>query len=213
MRSNIENRAALKNAFGARHRKEGHFMISNLFTRRDFPVRLAAFFSGLGVAGTALGSTGSPQTSRFAGGEEISRTAESIHQEAVFKASRKRVYEALTDAKQFDKVIQLSGVMQSMHLGDKPAEISHEVGGAFALFGGYITGRHVELLPNERIVQAWRTGGWDPGVYSIAKFDLVEQGSGTKIVFDHTGFPKGEAEHLAAGWKAHYWEPLEKLLA
>jgi activator of HSP90 ATPase len=51
------------------------------------------------------------------------------------------------------------------------------VGGAFTLFGGYITGRHVELVPNDRIVQAWRTGGWAPGVYSIAKFELVEQGS------------------------------------
>ena len=77
---------------------------------------------------------------------------------------------------------------------DKPAEISREVGGAFTLFGGYITGRHIELVPNERIVQAWRAGGWDPGIYSIARFELVEQGSGTKIVFDHTGFPKGEAE-------------------
>jgi len=100
-----------------------------------------------------------------------------------------------------------------MHLGDKPAEISREVGGPFTLFGWYITGRHVELVPNERIVQAWRTGGWAPGVYSIAKFELVEQGSGTKIVFDHMGFPKGEVEVLASGWKAHYWEPLAKLLA
>jgi activator of HSP90 ATPase len=103
--------------------------------------------------------------------------------------------------------------MQSMHLGDKPAEISREVGGAFTLFGGYITGRHVELVPNERIVQAWRTGRWARGIYSIAKFELVEQGSGTRIVFDHTGFPKGEAEVLASGWKAHYWEPLQKLLS
>jgi hypothetical protein len=47
----------------------------------------------------------------------------------------------------------------------------------------------------------------------MAKFVLVEQGSGTKLVFDHTGFPKGDAEHLAAGWKAHYWETLEKFLA
>jgi len=163
----------------------------------------------IALGGLALGST-----EAWAGAEEeISRTAEAIHQEPVFKASRKRVYEALIDAKQFDKVIQLSGVMQAMHLGDKPAEISREVGGAFSLFGGYITGRHVELVPNERIVQAWRTGGWPPGVYSIAKFELVEQGSGTKVVFDHTGFPKGEAETLASGWKAHYWEPLEKLLA
>ena len=143
----------------------------------------------------------------------ISRTAESIHQEAVFKASRKRVYEALTDAKQFDKIIQLSGVMQSMHLADKPAKISRHVGFAFSAFGGYITGRQVELVPEERIVQAWRTGGWAPGVYSVAKFELVAQGSGTKIVFDHTGFPKGEAQVLASGWQAHYWDPLEKLLS
>jgi len=173
-------------------------------TRREVVVGVAMALGGLG-----LGSR-----EAWAGAEEeISRTAEAIHQEAVFKASRKRVYEALTDAQQFDKVIQFSGVVQSMHLGDKPAEISREVGGAFTLFGGYITGRHVELVPNQRIVQAWRTGGWAPGVYSIAKFELVEQGSGTKIVFDHTSFPKGEAEVLASGWKAHYWEPLEKLLA
>jgi activator of HSP90 ATPase len=177
---------------------------ANGSTRRQAIVGVAIAFGGL-----ALGST-----EAWAGvEEEISRTAEAIHQEPVFKASRRRVYEALTDAKQFDKVIQLSGVMQSMHLGDKAAEITREVGGAFTLFGGYITGRQVELVPNERIVQAWRTGGWPPGIYSIAKFELVEQGSGTKIVFDHTGFPKGEAEVLASGWKAHYWEPIEKLLA
>jgi activator of HSP90 ATPase len=182
----------------------------NLTAMTSRPTR-RQLIAGVAIAlgGLALGST-----EAWAGAEEeISRTAEAIHQEPVIKASRKRVYEALTDAKQFDKVIQLSGVMQAMHLGDKPAEINREVGGAFSLFGGYITGRHVELAPNERIVQAWRTGGWAPGVYSIAKFELVEQGSGTKIVFDHTGFPKGEAESLASGWKAHYWEPLEKLLA
>jgi activator of HSP90 ATPase len=183
---------------------------NNLVTLTNGPTRRQAI---VGVA-MAIGGLALASTKAWAGAEEeISRTAESIHQEAVFKASRKRVYEALTDAKQFDKVIQLSGVLQSMHLGDKPAEISREVGGAFTLFGGYIMGRHVELVPNERIVQAWRTGGWAPGVYSIAKFELVEQGAGSKMVFDHTGFPKGEAEVLASGWKAHYWEPLEKLLA
>src|ERR1700719_4916418 len=107
--------------------------------------------AGIAFGGLALGSTGGWAEAA----EEISHAAESIHQEPVFKASRKRVYEALTDAKQFDKVIQLSGVMQSMHLPDKPAEISREGGGAFTLFGGYITGRHVELVPSERIVQAW----------------------------------------------------------
>ena len=173
-------------------------------TRREAIAGVAIALGGLGLGSAEAWASAE---------EEISHSAEAIHQEPVFKASRKRVYEALMDSAQFDKVIQLSGVMQSMHLGDKPAEISREAGGAFTLFGGYITGRHVELVSNERIVQAWRTGGWDPGVYSIAKFELVEQGTGSKIVFDHTGFPKGAAEILASGWKAHYWEPLAKLLA
>jgi activator of HSP90 ATPase len=183
---------------------------ANLAALTIGPTRRQAIVGAVGAfGGLALGSTGA-----WAGAEDvISHTADSIHQEPGFTASPKRVYEALTDAKQFTRVIQLSGALQAMRLPDKPAEISREVGGAFALYGGYITGRHVELVPNVRVVQAWRAGDWPPGVYSIAKFELVEQGSGSKIIFDHTGFPKGEAEGLASGWKAHYWEPLAKVLA
>jgi uncharacterized protein YndB with AHSA1/START domain len=167
----------------------------------------------VGVLG-AFGGLTSGSTWAWAQTEDgISHTADSIHQEPVFSASPKRVYEALTDARQFTRVIQLSGALQAMHLPNKPAEISRHLGGAFALYGGYITGRHIELVPNVRIVQAWRAGEWPPGVYSIVKFELVEQGSGSKIIFDHTGFPKGAAEGLASGWKAHYWEPLAKVLA
>ena len=71
-----------------------------------------------------------------------------------FTASRKRVYEALTDSGQFDKVTQ-----------------------------------------------------------AIVRFELLDLSPGTRIVFDHTGFPTGNAAHLAAGWHAHYWDPLEKILA
>jgi len=164
---------------------------------------------GMAIGGVALGS----RRSWAAAEEEISHAAEAIHQEPVFKASRKRVYEALTDAKQFEKVVQLSAAMKSgMPPGAKPAEISREAGGAFALFGGYVSGRQLELVPNERIVEAWRAGSWDAGIYSIARFELVEQGTGTKIVFDHTGFPKGDGEHLAEGWKINYWQPMEKFL-
>jgi activator of HSP90 ATPase len=163
----------------------------------------------------ALGSLGFASARTFAEApEEISHSAESIHLETVFKASRKRVYEALTDAKQFHKVTQLSAAVQSgMAPGTAPTEIANAPGGAFSFFGGYISGRNIELVSTERIIQAWRAGGWPPGIYSIAKFDLVEQGSDTKLVFDHTGFPKGEAEHLVEGWKTNYWQPLSKFLA
>jgi activator of HSP90 ATPase len=154
-----------------------------------------------------------PVKHAWADDEGISRTAESIHQEPVFKASGKRIYEALTDAKQFHKVIQFSEAMRSMSLVNKPTEISDKVGGPFALFGGHIIGRQVELVPSERIVQVWRVVDWDPGVYSIVKFELTKYDSGTKIIFDHTGFPQGKAQHLATGWTAQYWEPLRKYLA
>jgi uncharacterized protein YndB with AHSA1/START domain len=149
----------------------------------------------LGFAGFASTSIGAESP------DGISRTAESIHQEVVIKANRKRIYEALTDPDQFAKI---SGGMKT--------KISREVGGAFSLFGGVITGRHIELVPGERIVQAWRSE-WAPGEYSIVRFVLKEEGSATRIVFDHTGFPKGTAEHLASGWKEHYWDGLNQFFA
>ena len=77
-------------------------------TRRQAIATAAIAFGGLMLGGNKAWA---------ATGEEISRVAESIHQEIVFKASRKRVYEALTDTKQFDKVIQLSGVMATVPAG------------------------------------------------------------------------------------------------
>jgi activator of HSP90 ATPase len=177
-------------------------MITHLWTRRSFSLRLASLLPALGFGSRALASAVDQS------GDGISRTAESIHQEVVFKASRKRVFDALTDAAQFTKVTELSTVK-----GAAPASISREAGGAFSCFGGYITGRHIELVSNERLVQAWRAASWKDGVYSIVRFELQEQGSDTKLVFDHAGFPVGQADHLAGGWSMNYWEPLTKFLA
>jgi len=152
-----------------------------------------------------------PQVQGWAAVEDgIGHSAESIHQEPVFEVNRKRVFEALTDARQFDDIVRLSAAMRSGAIGNKPSEISAEVGGAFTLFGGYIVGRHLDIAPGERIVQAWRAQSWKPGDYSIVKFVLLEEGPRTRIVFDHKGFPEGQAQHLAAGWKGNYWDPLEK---
>jgi activator of HSP90 ATPase len=156
---------------------------------------------------------GAPKRTRAEAGDAISRTGESIHQEPVFPAGRKRVYDALMDPKSFGRVERMSGAMQSgMSLGNKPTAISPQVGGAFTLFGGHIVGRHIELVPNQRIVQAWRVADWTPGIYSLVRFELTDNGSGSKILFDHLAFPEGKAEHLAAGWTQNYWEPLRKFL-
>jgi activator of HSP90 ATPase len=121
-----------------------------------------------------------------------------IHQEIDFSASPQQLYEALLDSKQF---AEFSG---------RPAEINREAGGAFSLFKGHIVGRNLELVPNERIVQAWRVATWPDGAYSIVRFELKPQGSGTHLVFDHIGFPEGLHDHLAAGWEENYWSLLKK---
>lgn len=138
---------------------------------------------------------------------------EAIHQEVYLDAPPERVYAALTDGKQFQQVVLLSGAVQSgMVKATQPAHIASEAGGAFAIFGGFVTGRQIELVRDARIVQAWRPGDWPAGVYSIARFDLQKRGSGTLLVFDHTGFPAGAGEHLAQGWKMNYWQPLARFL-
>jgi len=124
----------------------------------------------------------------------------SIHQEVDFKARPQRIYEALLDEKQFST---FSGTA---------AQINREAGGALKLFGGRVTGRNVELIPNQRVVQAWRVETWPSGIYSIIRFELTAQGSGTRIVFDHTGFAPEDREHLSEGWPRMYWEPLRKYL-
>jgi len=143
-------------------------------TRRRALATVAMAWTGLALA---------PGAARAQNEGEISHSAESIHQEPEFKASRKRVYEALTDTRQFDKVIEISGAKKVKALGTEPTQISGQVGGPFVLFGGHIIGRHIELVPNQRIVQAWRVVDWEPGVYSIARFELTETGVGTKNHF------------------------------
>jgi len=141
------------------------------------------------------------QTMTQTPGNAANENRTSLHQEVDFKAAPRRIYEILLNAKQF---AAFTGA---------PAEIDPAAGGAFSLFGGLIVGRNIEEVPGERLVQAWRPTHWDPGVYSMVRFELRPQGTETTVVLDHTGFPKGDYDHLSPGWKEHYWEPLKKYLA
>lgn len=181
-------------------------MTSTLVNRRLFSVAAGAFATGLGASARAADR---PVADTLG----ISNSNAAIHQDVVFKASAKRVYDALTNARQFDRIVILSGAMQAMSLKPSPARIDNEPGGAFALFGGYITGRNIELTPHERIVQAWRAASWAPHIYSIVRFELTAHPDGVKLSFDQTGFPNDEALSLAKGWQHHYWEPLAKVVA
>jgi activator of HSP90 ATPase len=163
-------------------------------SRRQAIAGIALAFGSLAAGSRALGQN-AMDTQRAA----PRRT--SLHYEADFKVGPERIYDVLLDPKQF---ADMTG---------RAATIDPTEGGAFSLFGGLITGRNVELVPNQRIVQAWRPTHWDSGIYSIVRFEFREQGSQARMLLDHTGFPEAEAENLDSGWKGHYLNPLAKYLS
>jgi activator of HSP90 ATPase len=168
-------------------------------TRRQAIAGIAIALSSLAAGSRALGDPPGEINEPPATAANQART--SIHQEVDFAAGPGRIYGVLLDSKQF---AAFTG---------RPAEIDPREGGAFTLFGGLVSGRNIELVPDGRIVQAWRPGSWDKGIYSVARFELVPKGTGTTIVFDHTGFPEGKYDGLLSGWNGHYWGPLTKFLA
>ena len=124
----------------------------------------------------------------------------SLHQRIELPAPPQRIFEVLMDPKEFAEVTGL------------PAKIEPTAGGAFTTFGGLIEGRNVELVPAQRIVQAWREVFWEPGFYSLVHFELTAQEKNTTLVLDHTGFHEGDFGHLDPGWHQRYWEPLRRYL-
>ncbi|HXN17448.1 MAG TPA: SRPBCC domain-containing protein [Candidatus Binatus sp.] len=168
-------------------------------SRRQLLTRAAATLSIAAMSPSLFGKVQRSMTEKQSTGADATRT--SLHQEIDLKASPPKVYEILLDSKQFAAFTGL------------PADISRDAGGAFTMFGGMIGGRNIELVPNQRIVQAWRPASWDPGIYSIVKFELKGDASHSTVILDHTGFPEGDYAHLDPGWHIRYWTPLEKYLA
>ena len=173
-------------------------------SRREFAHRLTLAAIGaaaFGVAPTRLlaARTGAQHDT------DVSHDAEAIHQVIVFRVPPARVYNTLMEPHEFLAIMKFSTVPNAPE-----PRIDARVGGEFALFGGHILGRQIELVPGTRVVQAWRTSGWPAGLYSIARFELGPSAGGTTLTFDHTGFPKGDGAHLASGWYLNYWTPMEK---
>lgn len=169
-------------------------------TRRHLISGAAIALAGI-ATGTRAASARQQQQMAEAQSTGVEALLTYLHQEVEVRANPQRVYEALLDSAQF-------GAFTKM-----PAEVRAQDGAGFSLFGGLIRGRNVELVPNRRIVQAWRSdSGWSAGVYSIAKFEFTGSANLTHIVLDHTGFPEGNFRHLNQGWYDHYWGPLQKYL-
>lgn len=118
-----------------------------------------------------------------------------------------QVYELLMDEKQ-----------HASFTGGE-AQISRKVSGSFTTFDGWASGKNVELVPDQKIVQTWRADDWPAGHYSTITIKLlkVPKGlpagrQGTKLLFTQTNVPSQHAKSVAQGWKDYYWQPMKSLL-
>ncbi|HTG02217.1 MAG TPA: SRPBCC family protein [Nitrospirota bacterium] len=123
-----------------------------------------------------------------------------IHQTVFIKAAPRAVYRALMDPRQHSKIT-----------GSK-AVIGAKTGGSFSMWDGGIHGITLLLVPDAKIVQAWRSHDWPDDHYSVASFSLQKAGNGTRLVFDQYGVPARDSKSISEGWKTYYWKPMKELL-
>ena len=126
--------------------------------------------------------------------------SKTMRQTATFKTSPHEVYEALMDAK------------KHAAFTEGAAKISRQVGGTFSISDGEIEGKNLELVPDRKIVQAWRYSDWPVGHYSTATFELEKIDKGTRLTFTQRDVPDDKYEDIKQGWKDYYWLPMKEML-
>jgi activator of HSP90 ATPase len=92
-----------------------------------------------------------------------------------------------------------------------PARISPKIGGKFTAWDDYISGKTIEMDPNMRILQEWRSTEFPenaPDSKIEITFKKVEKG--TKLTLKHFDIPHGQAEEYKKGWKDFYFKPMKK---
>jgi uncharacterized protein YndB with AHSA1/START domain len=117
-------------------------------------------------------------------------------------ASAQEIYEAWLDSLAHSEMTGSEAIM------------SDEVGAEVAAWDGYITGRNLELVPGERIVQSWRTNEFtDQHEDSIITLTLEEVADGTLLTLVHSKVPEGQTSYERGGWQVHYFEPMKEYFA
>lgn len=125
---------------------------------------------------------------------------ESIEVADVIPASPKQIYDAWLDS-----------VGHAALTGGSTAKVDPRPGGRFSAWDGYISGTTLELDPNRRIVQAWRTTEFPEGSQDSRLEVLLEPAKGgTRVTFHHSGIPEGQSQEYAQGWVDYYFEPMKR---
>jgi activator of HSP90 ATPase len=121
----------------------------------------------------------------------------SIRQSRFIPAPPEAVYEAFVNAR---KHAAFTGAA---------ATGTARAGAAFTAWGGYISGKHLELDKGKRIVQEWSTSEWPEGAPpSRLEFTFETKKGGCQVKMVQTAVPADQADRYKQGWDDFYWSPL-----
>ena len=88
-----------------------------------------------------------------------------------------------------------------------PAQMKEEVDTEFSLWDGDISGKNLEFVTNEKIVQQWYFG--DQEEESIVTIKLKQDKHFTNIELTHTNIPADDFDDLVDGWDNYYFGALK----
>lgn len=92
-----------------------------------------------------------------------------------------------------------------------PAKVHGYANGDFTAWDGYIWGTFLELEPNKRIVQLWRTGEFpEDAEDSRVEILLEESNNKTKLTLVHTHMPEDQVDSYKTGWLDFYFKPMKE---
>ena len=129
--------------------------------------------------------------------------SDSLKVSAVIPAAPEAVYKAWLSGKQHGEMTNTPA-----------AKISARVGGPFTAGGGYMWGKTLELNPQRRIVQSWRTTEFpEDAPDSRLEVILEKAKGGTRITVVQTEIPPGQGASYRQGWVDYYFAPMKQYFA
>jgi len=92
-----------------------------------------------------------------------------------------------------------------------PAKVDGTIGGKFSAWDGYIFGSTLELTPDQRLVQAWRTSEFPDDAPDSHLEVLLEEAEGrTKVTLTHSDMPEDQVDSYKQGWEDFYFKPMRE---
>ena len=113
-------------------------------------------------------------------------------------ASPAEVWRALTDPK---VIREWSGAS---------AEFPLDVGAAYLLWDGSISGEIVDVVPMQKLVQTWKPDDWTR-TDSVVTFLLSPHGKGTRVDLLHVNVEESDFDGTTEGWDIYYLGAIKRM--